>query len=768
MRSLRRTHTLLPLALLSTLPVGVLGGDLLSTTGYSSCLDNPTVQVQKLNVTYDKNTRVLSFDVAGSSTEVQNVTANLIVSAYGRQVYNKSINPCDTGMPEMCPVPAASFSSFGHQTIPAEYANQIPALAFSVPDLDGDVQMELKNSDGQNVACIRSSVGNGHSFNMPAVSYAAVGIAAGALLLSGISALAAGAHPGASTPSPTFGEVIGWFQGMAMNGMMSVKYPQVYQSFTTNFAFSTGLVPWGALQTSIDSFRAKTGGNLTQDSYEYLSSNATLMYGDSSNSTSSNVRRRALDTALLWLRDGTEINVNGTSADVGGTAGDAPSSLSASSREQHFVYGIAAYAEQLRVPQANTFMTVLLIWAVLVGVIIVLILLLKVILEAWSMFGNIPRSMESWRKRYWWRLAKVLTNLILMLYGVWTMYCIYQWTDGDSWAAKLLAGLTLGGFTAVLAFFIWRIHIKAHEYKRLDGDAGKLYEDKETWVKYNLFYENFKKQYWWLFVPVILYTFARGCVIAAANGHGMAQTIGQLVVEALMLAVLLWSRPYQRRSGIWINTFIQVVRVLSVCCMLVFVEELGISQTTKTVTGIVLIVVQCVLTATLAILIAVNALIGLIRVNPHRKQRKANEKKLLAADLDDLTPLDARNSLLMEPMAQRHRAGSSTSTSNSMYKAPTTTSSPFGAFAASSARYGPVPARDQSPSVLGGGNGGGSERGFTRPSRFSRREEDGDYLVSSAASMGRRGDDGSRSGSRSPVGSREPTLPDVYGHGRAY
>ena len=76
------------------------------------------------------------------------------------------------------------------------------------------------------------------------------------------------------------------------------------------------------------------------------------------------------------------------------------------------------------------------------------------------------------------------------------MYCIYQFTNGDSWAAKTLAGVSLAGFTGVLAFFTWRIHSKAHQYKKLDGDCSRLYEDKETWIKYNLFYENYKKSHW--------------------------------------------------------------------------------------------------------------------------------------------------------------------------------------------------------------------------------------------------------------------------------
>jgi hypothetical protein len=80
---------------------------------------------------------------------------------------------------------------------------------------------------------------------------------------------------------------------------------------------------------------------------------------------------------------------------------------------------------------------------------------------------------------------------------------------------------------------------------------------------------------------------------------------------------------------------------------LIFVEELGVKHTTKTVTGVVLIAMQSTLTAALAILIAVNAFIICCRENPHRRQRKEAEK--LQRDLDNLAPLDPRNSLLMEP-----------------------------------------------------------------------------------------------------------------------
>jgi hypothetical protein len=276
--------------------------------------------------------------------------------------------------------------------------------------------LQLKSLDtGADVACITSQVSNGKTVSVPAVSYVAAGVAGAALLLTGFSAIGAAASGGTTggtgTASPSFGEVIGWFQGIAMNGMMSVNYPTVYRSFSKNFGFSTGIIPWTAMQTSIDNFRASTGGNLTDDNVQFLH-NATLVYGDST----TKVSRRAYE-AMLQIRDTITTNVNSST-----TASSSNSTI------QTTVKGIQAYVEELSVPQANTFMTVLLIAACVVAAIAVGILLFKVILETWALFGSFPKSLTGFRKHYWGTMARVIVNLILVLYGVWVLYCIFQFT----------------------------------------------------------------------------------------------------------------------------------------------------------------------------------------------------------------------------------------------------------------------------------------------------------------------------------------------------
>lgn len=630
----------------------VMGGQILKTSGFSDCGSDSSIKVDKINISYNNENKTVSFDVAGTSTKERNVSAVIDVTAYGNTVYSNSFNPCDkaTFIDRLCPVPVGNFAARGSQQIPSQFANMVPGIAFQVPDISAHATLRLLSlDDGKGVACVQSDISNGKSTDVPAVSYIAAGIAGAALIMSGVSALGAavsggsaafgsGSGAAAGPMSPSFGETVGWFQGMAMNSMLSVNYPPIYRSFAKNFAFSAAIIPWSGMQSTIDGFRSRTGGNLTQDNFSYLQ-NATLVFPDGTTRSPNQGLfkfKRAVDVFVDLAAREIQTSINSTEATASGDSNDF----------QHKVKGIQAFAEQLLVPKSNIFMTALLIVAIIIASIVLGILLVKVVLETWALFGSFPESLKGFRKHYWGSIARTITSLIMLLYGIWVLYCVFQFTRGDSVVAKALAGVTLAIFTGILAFFSWKIWSVVHQLKQKEGDASAIYDDKSIWVKYSLFYESYKKQYWWLFVPLIFYMFAKGVAIAAGDGHGMAQTVAQLVIEGLMLCLLLWSRPFERRSSNIINIVIQVVRVLSIACILLFVQEFGIKQTTQTVAGVALIAVQATLTAVMAILIAWNAVTVCCTMNPHRKRRKEAEK--IKRDMDTLTPLDARNSLLLD------------------------------------------------------------------------------------------------------------------------
>ena len=82
-----------------------LGADVLKTNGFSDCSNNAAIKVNNVDVSFDRSSNMVTFDVSGSSSQAQKVTASLVVTAYGKDVYQKDFDPCDesTKVDQLCP-----------------------------------------------------------------------------------------------------------------------------------------------------------------------------------------------------------------------------------------------------------------------------------------------------------------------------------------------------------------------------------------------------------------------------------------------------------------------------------------------------------------------------------------------------------------------------------------------------------------------------------------------------------------------------------------
>lgn len=93
------------LLFLGLLPSIATAADVIETDGFTTCGGNNDITVTEMYVKFDKSTDVITFNVAGSSNAVQNVTAALTVTAYGETVYTKTFDPCssDNYVAQLCP-----------------------------------------------------------------------------------------------------------------------------------------------------------------------------------------------------------------------------------------------------------------------------------------------------------------------------------------------------------------------------------------------------------------------------------------------------------------------------------------------------------------------------------------------------------------------------------------------------------------------------------------------------------------------------------------
>jgi azurin len=82
-----------------------LAAEILKTEGFSSCMENAQIKVNRMEIAYDKATNKLTFDVSGTSEKEQEVIAKLIVTAYGKELYSKEFDPCDeeSKVDQLCP-----------------------------------------------------------------------------------------------------------------------------------------------------------------------------------------------------------------------------------------------------------------------------------------------------------------------------------------------------------------------------------------------------------------------------------------------------------------------------------------------------------------------------------------------------------------------------------------------------------------------------------------------------------------------------------------
>jgi hypothetical protein len=91
---------------IAALSVAVQAKDILETIGFNTCSNvSSTIKVERADIKYDKENQTVTFDVEGSSSRVQNVTAELKVTAYGTEVYSNKFNPCAQGtfVAQLCP-----------------------------------------------------------------------------------------------------------------------------------------------------------------------------------------------------------------------------------------------------------------------------------------------------------------------------------------------------------------------------------------------------------------------------------------------------------------------------------------------------------------------------------------------------------------------------------------------------------------------------------------------------------------------------------------
>lgn len=330
--------------------------------------------------------------------------------------------------------------------------------------------------------------------------------------------------------------------------------------------------------------------------------------------------------------------------------------------------GFAGTLAEEGIRVSNAFMTGFLWFLILFVIVVAAVVAFKWILEAFVAMKALRSDRLSFFRKHW--LGYVALTALRTCYIAFFMIMfltMFQFSYDSSGGVKAVAGLVfvifLVGIAAVVAYaYFYRISsaeasppyedqtelepktgIKNHVARLLPsrtksvsaespppkvslwtlsvlGDEPRpIHEDEDYTRKFGWLAARFRRTRWWFFGAWTLYELVRACFYAGASGHPMTQVFGLLVVEILAFAGIIWARPFEgRRLNVLVVYMLGFSKVASVALSAAFDVSFNLPRITTTVIGVVIIVIQGILTIVTLIAIFVGAISSYMSMTRNR------------------------------------------------------------------------------------------------------------------------------------------------------
>ncbi|SCV69687.1 BQ2448_1081 [Microbotryum intermedium] len=637
----------------------------------SYCSSARAIEVKQFLLQYDNVDKTISFDINASSVESDlEAIISLQLEAYGIQAVNATLNLCTALSGVLCPLPQYNFIASATLPLPPSVKDDVklPAVAYRIPDLEAVATFRLlRVSDGAEATCLRVRLSNGESTRWAGVSWALAGLVFGAILL-GLLQMFVNFWRG-DTEAMERGrtkerllEIIGWYQFVAVSGLLSLDYPLIYNSFTANFAWPLGLVYIQPFQQSIDELRNRTGGNLTrlagslnlvggtekarQASFAPLTGQASHLAKRSTfisdilatlpPSAASNISTSlkvfgvqpwasSLQTRLAEVADHAVTTIkkralNGTDL-VTTTTDYAVPVVTEQDTYSSLDFGIPRFVFQWQISPYNAFMTVFLSFLILIAFLLAVAIILAVPfgLMSWKVAKR-NGGKSSLDIRHGVASTLLLSTALRLLLISWfplTLFTFFQWKLGasDSWAPIVLSVFTFLTTTVSLvglAFLCIR-NVRRHSADKLLVSGGAAYAT---------FWNPFKAARWWFFIPLLVASFVEAVFVAGAQNQGWVQSVAMLVIELFILVLMCATLPWTDKSSNAFRILLQILKCLILGALISFNRSIGLNEVVRVIVGAAIIIVDSVIVACLFALLIVDFVWILIKVGREVRNRR--------------------------------------------------------------------------------------------------------------------------------------------------
>ncbi|KAK5229617.1 hypothetical protein LTR72_001148 [Exophiala xenobiotica] len=466
-------------------------------------------------------------------------------------------------------------------------------------------------------------------------------------------------------------------------GALSMNWPSVLVAFWSNYAWSAGMIYSQKMQNSINQFIGSNTGNISvvgaapngenaiglgggyQISQIYKRAGSLLFEPHEgtgvtfrSNELEHVLKRRALANSTngySWY---------GTPVKPGLPL---PGNFS----------GFAGTLAELDIPASNAFLTGLLWFLILMACLLGAVFVLKWGIEALAAMRVVKTNRLGYFRKHWFRFASaVILRTCYIAFFMMMLLTMFQFTFGGSNGVKAIAGVVfavfLVGMLTVCGLALWYrtklealpkvpeqdSHVGADEEKKIhsawykinrskthpnqstegearpptwlqrhliDLDSGRVHvhDDANYTTKFGWLSSRFRRSKWWFFSFWLIYELVRAAFYGGAAGHALTQVFGLLAWEIIALVAIVLMRPFEsNRLNLLMVYLLGFSKVATVALSSAFDSRFGLDRIMTTVIGVIIIVIQGILTICLMLAIILGAISSYMSITRYRETIK--------------------------------------------------------------------------------------------------------------------------------------------------
>ncbi|KAI1370730.1 TRP-domain-containing protein [Hypoxylon crocopeplum] len=653
----------------------------LYTGDFGDCLGGQSLlNVTKFDAAFYYDNSTILFHLDGT-TNIRNEDIMLYISveAYGESRFAMTVNPCNVNIYSMCPLSAENpVEAYALFQIGPQQVSGIPQIAYEVPDLEGFARIQIfANSSQTEIGCFQAVMRNGNSFSQPQSISTVLGVFTAVAIIASFATAAYGvsiphmrSHYAHSLSVLVIFET---FQSIFYSGALSLPWPSVLPAWWSNFAWSAGLVPSASVARSINSFVGVSGnasqvggagstvinnqGGLTQQIYgrsiaSSIFKRAPEMIKDAVQALA---KRQPYDPNNPY-----DYNWNGDPVQPGmPLPGDWT--------------GFSGELSDLSIPAPNAFIVGLIWLLVVLGLVVVLTIAFKYSLEGLVKLKWIKQDRLEYFRSHWmgYLSLAVLRTLFIAFFSITTL-AMFQFAIRGSAGPTAIAAVVfiifvvgMGGLVLYALHFRLRsstfsidpdrillrrgkvlgcipcvVPVRLSQLKEeelgekpagslpfvrwhfVDNDPSRrnVHQDEPYVKRFGWLSARYRLSRWWFFAFWLTYQFIRGCFLGGASSSPLAQVFGLFIIDILVLVIIAALNPYEGQRNTALAVWLLALsRVATTGLSIAFLPDFNLNRIVVTVIGVVIIVIQSLLTIAVMILIIIGGISSWMSLSRNRE-----------------------------------------------------------------------------------------------------------------------------------------------------